>query len=290
MLSRSVGRADSGSKIDGSAKAESVESGEKIGQSHKLPQENNNLPSFSCNAIVYSGQETSKKEVTRGGKASLRKDSEDLELDYAAANGIGPPKGESNYEEAIEFDPIIHHNQFCPWVNGNVAAAGCSNGGSSSTADIVAHCGWQLTLDALDALRSLGHLPIQTVQSESAASLYKVLFFILYHVCLHEILLAGQSPNSWWKTAGTPISKQKPWAALRFNLKVRGAAASNSSPDNSGVWLNDPIRISYKSHYASVRIPDERLQAVVETIGNQVPGWSSLRLQLLLEEKSGSLS
>ncbi|XP_010655692.1 uncharacterized protein LOC100254898 isoform X2 [Vitis vinifera] len=173
MLSRSVGRADSGSKIDGSAKAESVESGEKIGQSHKLPQENNNLPSFSCNAIVYSGQETSKKEVTRGGKASLRKDSEDLELDYAAANGIGPPKGESNYEEAIEFDPIIHHNQFCPWVNGNVAAAGCSNGGSSSTADIVAHCGWQLTLDALDALRSLGHLPIQTVQSESAASLYK---------------------------------------------------------------------------------------------------------------------
>ena len=86
----------------------------------------------------------------------------------------GPPKGESNYEEAIEFDPIIHHNQFCPWVNGNVAAAGCSNGGSSSTVDIVAHCGWQLTLDALDALRSLGHLPIQTVQSESAASLYKV--------------------------------------------------------------------------------------------------------------------
>ena len=89
----------------------------------------------------------------------------------------GPPKGESNYEEGIEFDPIIHHNQFCPWVNGNVAAAGCSNGGSSSSADVVAHCGWQLTLDALDALRSLGHFPIQTVQSESAASLYKVCRF-----------------------------------------------------------------------------------------------------------------
>lgn len=85
----------------------------------------------------------------------------------------GPPKGESNYEEAIEFDPIIHHNKFCPWVNGNVAAAGCSSRGSGSNADTAALCGWQLTLDALDALRSLGTMPIQTVQSESAASLYK---------------------------------------------------------------------------------------------------------------------
>lgn len=59
-------------------------------------------------------------------------------------------------------------------MNGNVAAAGCSNGGSSSTVDIVANCGWQLTLEALDALRSMGHFPIQTVPSESAASLYKV--------------------------------------------------------------------------------------------------------------------
>lgn len=88
MLSRSIGRADSGSKIDGSAKAESVESGEKMGQSHKLPQDNTR-PSLSCNAIVYSGQETSKKEVTGGGKAALTKDSEDLELDYTAVNGIG---------------------------------------------------------------------------------------------------------------------------------------------------------------------------------------------------------
>lgn len=84
----------------------------------------------------------------------------------------GLPKGESNYEEATEFDPIVQHNQFCPWVNGNVAAAGSN--GSSNSADAVALCGWQLTLDALDALRSLGHIPIQTVQSESAASLYKV--------------------------------------------------------------------------------------------------------------------
>ncbi|WRX27761.1 Protein kinase domain - like 10 [Theobroma cacao] len=177
MLSRSLGRADSGSKVDGSAKAESVESGEKISQSCKLVLDNSAHPSLSCNANLYSGNETPKKEVTNAGKSSSINNCPypDPESDYAVAHGIGPPKGESNYEEAIEFDPIIHHNQFCPWVNGNVAAAGCSNSGSSTSADVVALCGWQLTLDALDALRSLGHIPVQTVQSESAASLHKLL-------------------------------------------------------------------------------------------------------------------
>lgn len=89
-------------------------------------------------------------------------------------NYLGPPKGESNYEEAVEFDPIAHHNQYCPWVNGNVAAAGCANSVPSTSSDAIALCGWQLTLDALDALRSLGHNAIPTVESESAASLYKV--------------------------------------------------------------------------------------------------------------------
>lgn len=89
MLSRSVGRADSGSKIDGSTKAESVESGEKIGQSHKIPLKTNAHPSLSCNAIAFWSQETFNKDAIRGGKASLTKDSEDLELDYAATNGIG---------------------------------------------------------------------------------------------------------------------------------------------------------------------------------------------------------
>ncbi|KAF5475101.1 hypothetical protein F2P56_006944, partial [Juglans regia] len=149
MLSRSVGRADSSSKIYGSAKTESVESGEKISQGDKLVPENNAHPSLSCNANVFSGCKTMKKEVAKAG----------------------PPKGASNYEEALEFDPIVHHNQFCPWVNGNVAAAGCT--GSSTNTDAFALCGWQLTLDALDNLRSLGNIAIQNVQSESAASLYK---------------------------------------------------------------------------------------------------------------------
>lgn len=90
-------------------------------------------------------------------------------------NCTGPANGESNYEtEPVEFDPINKHNPFCPWVNGNVAAAGSSCNGSSSGASSVALCGWQLTLDALDAFQSLGHVPVQTMESESAASMYKV--------------------------------------------------------------------------------------------------------------------
>lgn len=88
MLSRSVGRADSGSKIDGSAKTESAESGEKISQSGKLVPENNTRPSLSCNANMFSGYETTKKEVMNAGKSSFPTNVY-VELDYAVANGVG---------------------------------------------------------------------------------------------------------------------------------------------------------------------------------------------------------
>ena len=82
--------------------------------------------------------------------------------------------GENDFEGgAGEFDPIQNHHYFCPWVNGNVAAAGCSSGSSSASTSVMALSGWQLTLDALDAYHSLGHIPNQTLESESAASLYK---------------------------------------------------------------------------------------------------------------------
>ncbi|CAH1444647.1 unnamed protein product [Lactuca virosa] len=87
-----MSRADSGSKVVGSTKAESVESGE-------------------------NQKTTSKDEVTQAGKSSPTDE-------CGFTNGIGPPNGESNFEEGVEFDPIKHHNFFCPWVNGNVAAAG----------------------------------------------------------------------------------------------------------------------------------------------------------------------
>lgn len=89
----------------------------------------------------------------------------------------GPANGENEYEgEVREFDPIKLHNYYCPWVNGNVAAAGCGSNTVSSSSSFTALSGWQLTLDALDTLQSVGHVPIQTMQSESAASLYKVKF------------------------------------------------------------------------------------------------------------------
>ncbi|KAK1353877.1 hypothetical protein POM88_052242 [Heracleum sosnowskyi] len=116
----------------------------------------------------------SKDEVTQAGKASPTDDSGYPGAGDMVANGKGPPNGENNYEEAVEFDPIKNHNYFCPWVNGNVAAAGSSsNSGSGSGASAIALCGWQLTLDALDSFQSLGQAPVQTVESESAASLCK---------------------------------------------------------------------------------------------------------------------
>ena len=77
----------------------------------------------------------------------------------------------------MEFDPIKYHNYYCPWVNGNVAAAGSSSsgGGYGSSHSALALCGWQLTLDALDAFQLQGQVPpVQPVESESAASMYKV--------------------------------------------------------------------------------------------------------------------
>ncbi|XP_020091545.1 uncharacterized protein LOC109712405 [Ananas comosus] len=169
MVSRSMGRADSGSKIHGSTKADSVESREKM--SDALGHDSTAHPSLSCNAVIYSGYEVSKEEVTQRGKVS-NFDEAPLLSDGDPGNGLA--NGENDYESEVgEFDPIKHHNSYCPWVNGNVAAAGCYSDTASSSSTPVALCGWQLTLDALDTLQSLGHVPNQTMQSESAASLYK---------------------------------------------------------------------------------------------------------------------
>ncbi|XP_057796012.1 uncharacterized protein LOC131012119 isoform X1 [Salvia miltiorrhiza] len=176
LMSRSVVRADSGSKVMGSTKAESVESGEKTSNMRATSCENSPHPSLSCNAILCSGMELSKEEVTQATKDPTTDDCGFVDSGYQVANGSGPPNGGSNYDEAVEFDPIKYHNYYCPWVNGNVAAAGSSSSsGSGSSPSAIALCGWQLTLDALDAFQLQGQVPpVQPVESESAASMYKV--------------------------------------------------------------------------------------------------------------------
>ncbi|XP_054815572.1 uncharacterized protein LOC129315686 isoform X2 [Prosopis cineraria] len=172
VVSQSTARTDSGSKIV-STKVESVESGEKTCSSMRmLGNENGAHPSLSCNAIVCSAYEASKEEVTQTGKASLIDDSAYIESGCLVADDMGAPYGDK-INGGVEFDPIKQHDEYCPWVNRDVAAAGCVGPSSLSGVDAVALCGWQLTLDALDSFLSLGIVPVQTVESESAASLCK---------------------------------------------------------------------------------------------------------------------
>ncbi|KAL2331146.1 hypothetical protein Fmac_018727 [Flemingia macrophylla] len=173
VVSQSTARADSGSKVVASAKVESVESGEKTSSSMQMGPGNGAHPSLSCNAVVCSAYEVSKEEVTQTGKASHIDDGAYNESGHLIADIMGTPYRD-NSNVGVEFDPIKLHNDYCPWVNGVVAAAGGNNPCSSSGVGSVALCGWQLTLDALDSFQSLGHLPLQTLESESAASMCKV--------------------------------------------------------------------------------------------------------------------
>lgn len=165
IVFRSAGRADSGSKYFGSNKADSGESGKKIG--HAIGHESSMHPSLSCNAGVYAGFDASKEEVTQAGKVLT---TDDQGLHYDLQNGLGATNGENDYEPGLpDFDPVKHHNSYCPWVNGIVAAACCYDTSSSSGSSELS--GWQLTVDALDTFQSLGQSQNQTMRSESAASL-----------------------------------------------------------------------------------------------------------------------
>ncbi|XP_042411942.1 uncharacterized protein LOC122001324 isoform X1 [Zingiber officinale] len=189
MMSQSVGRADSGSKVYGSLKADSVESGEKV--SHTLGPENSAHPSLSCNAMIYSAYEVSKEEVNQRGNVPITDEYGLMMSGNIPGNRIGTSNGENGYYvENEEFDPLKHHNCYCPWVNGNVAAAGCSSDTGSASNNSEVACGWELTLDAVDTFQSLGHLPNQMMQSESAASLNKD-----DHVTPNQKLLTHHSAN-----------------------------------------------------------------------------------------------
>ncbi|KAL6880552.1 hypothetical protein ACP4OV_012117 [Aristida adscensionis] len=166
MASRLAVRADSGSKICGSTRADSVESAEKT--SHAVGQENIAHPSLSCQSVGLASIGTGVGQGTAAGQAveGIARPPEDEGKIQGATNG------ENDYETDLpEFDPIKHHNSYCPWVNGNVAAACCIDSSSSTASTDVS--GWQLTIDAIEMLQSLGQAQDQAMRSDSAASLYK---------------------------------------------------------------------------------------------------------------------
>ena len=97
---------------------------------------------------------------------------------YSVICFSGATNGENDYEPGLpDFDPVKHHNSYCPWVNGIVAAACCYDTSSSSGSPELS--GWQLTTDAIDTFQSLGQSQNQTMRSESAASLNMVIFVML---------------------------------------------------------------------------------------------------------------
>ncbi|KAG0477162.1 hypothetical protein HPP92_014003 [Vanilla planifolia] len=185
MMSKSASKADSGSKISVSIKADSIESGGKA--SHTLDNDSSAHPSLSCNAMLCSANEASRGEVTQAVEGAIINDCL-LESDNALGNAL-----ENGYNLDGGFDPIKHHNSYCPWVNENVATAGCYSDTESISGGPAAFCGWQLTLDALVSFQDLGHIPNQMMQSDSAASLYKD-----DHLTSRQKILTSQSASKSW--------------------------------------------------------------------------------------------
>ncbi|EFJ12830.1 hypothetical protein SELMODRAFT_446472 [Selaginella moellendorffii] len=66
------------------------------------------------------------------------------------------------------FDPIRCHRSFCPWVNGLVLSAANGTFGPGPV-----YCGWQLTVDALDAFHQQENASAGVTESESTASMCK---------------------------------------------------------------------------------------------------------------------
>jgi hypothetical protein len=86
LISQSVGQADSGSKIYGSTKVVSVESGEKVG--HDTNHGSNMHPSLSGNVGMRASLDPSNDDVTQAGKILNNGDAL-MGLNYDPRNGLG---------------------------------------------------------------------------------------------------------------------------------------------------------------------------------------------------------
>ncbi|KAH6558357.1 hypothetical protein KP509_1Z068100 [Ceratopteris richardii] len=154
--SLSVAKVSSGVKCEDSGLEESWDSKQKGSQGSL------------CDKSVDLGNPNN--TLTLQANTTSRLTSPVLKADAPVAHHEGRRKGHRRsrgYGE--EFDPIHRHHFYCPWINGFVAAAAINAESNMK----VALCGWQLTLDALDAYQGSNSLFTSPMESESAASMHK---------------------------------------------------------------------------------------------------------------------
>lgn len=116
--------------------------------------------SYLASTVLVQEANASSKLASTGVKAA----------DAPVAHREGRRRGHRRSREQVEeFDPIHQHHFYCPWINGCVAAAA----GSGDAPVKAALCGWQLTVDALDAYPVPNSVFAAPMESESAASMHK---------------------------------------------------------------------------------------------------------------------
>lgn len=160
--SLSVAKVYSGIKQDESGQAESWDTeqkGHQVGLADLTKDANVNNAMMQASALgkeEHTADEVLTEPLIRGSGS-------------IAANGRGKrPGNRRSRKPAGEFDPILQHYHYCPWIDGHVAAAGTRESNLR-----IPVCGWQLTIDALDKFNVQNHTFAAPVESESAASMHK---------------------------------------------------------------------------------------------------------------------
>ncbi|KAI5062071.1 hypothetical protein GOP47_0022610 [Adiantum capillus-veneris] len=155
--SLSVAKVSSGVKLEDSGQEESWE-GKQKGSQGSLGEKLVDASHVANPVLVQAN--ASSKLASPGLKAA----------DAPVAHREGRRRGHRRSREQVEeFDPIHQHHFYCPWINGCVAAAAASGDANVKAA----LCGWQLTVDALDAYQVPNSLFAAPMESESAASMHK---------------------------------------------------------------------------------------------------------------------
>eukprot|EP00250_Pteridium_aquilinum_P008326 c17854_g1_i1 orf=558-3440(-) len=156
--SLSVAKVFSGVKHEDSGQEESWE-GKQKGSQGSLGDKLADASHMANNVVVQAN--TSSRVLNPGIKAA------DVPMSHREGRRRGHRRSR---EQGEEFDPIHQHHFYCPWINGCVAAAA----GSGEMNLKAAICGWQATVDAIEAFQLQNSVFTAPMESESAASMHKV--------------------------------------------------------------------------------------------------------------------